>query len=296
MSNITNKFILLTVISSALFLAACTEENSSGTETEDDPEQVDDSKEVQWPISKNSNNNSDISYAQYGPRSLPSGYDFHAGIDLPAETGALVYPVLPGEVVQTNEWNGTSTGAGTSITVKHSDTLASSYLHLHSIEVEVGDWVDKDDVIATVGSSGASYSHLHLGYFVDLPNPDSRDERYSKNPLEILPHSAPGEISYTFKDNGEIVLDMPLQSMTANSIDLISSDGESLKADYYEIVSLGSTQRDQQVQSGIHFSAERRSSDHMRFNLTVKAQDHNFVTEQIIIRNFNGEVILDASK
>lgn len=284
---------------SILFIVTgCDEGSVSTSETDrDETEQVRETVDIanaQWPISRDQEPNSDLSYAQYGPRSLPSGYDFHAGIDLPAPRGTNVFPVLPGEVVQTNHWSGTGSGAGNAVTVKHSDSLATSYLHLDRIDVNVGDWVNSGDPVGTVGSTGASYNHLHLGYFVELPNPDSRDERHSKNPLEILHHLDPGEIPYEFTDSGMIVLDMPLQSMTATSIEL-SGEGETRKADYYEIVALGSTQRDEQVQSGIYFNAERRTEDHQRFNLIVNPEGMDFIPDQIIIRDFNHDVLLEAS-
>lgn len=116
-------------------------------------EQVRDTVDIdntQWPLNRDREPNSDLSYAQFGPRSLPSGYDFHAGIDLPADRGTLVYPVLPGEIVGTDHWTG-SGSAGNAVTVKHADTLATSYLHLNDIHVDVGDWVNQDDRVGTVG-------------------------------------------------------------------------------------------------------------------------------------------------
>ena len=283
------------VLIALLFAGSCEESRTPTSEPWELPDRTVDPSSAQWPLSADREPNSDISYAQYGPRFLPSGYDFHAGIDLYAPTGTNVYPVLPGEVVQRAEWDGQSTGAGNAITIKHSDSLATSYLHLHTINVNVGDQVGLDDVVGTVGATGASYPHLHLGYFVELPNPDVRDERYSRNPLEILPYREPGDIPYTFMESGEIVLDLPLQSMIVNSVELIAGN-ESRKADYYDIVAKGWTLRKEQVQYGIHFDAARRTADHMRFDLTVKPANMDFVPKRIILRDFNGEVLLDASK
>lgn len=288
-------FLVIISIFFSGMVSACDEGRTPTSTPYEHPERTLDLEDAQWPISGDREPNSDISYAQYGPRSLPGGYDFHAGIDLPASTGTDIYPILPGEVVQMAEWDGQSTGAGNAITIKHSDSLASSYLHLHTIEVEKGMRVGLDDVVGTVGSTGSSYAHLHLGYFVELPDPDTRDERYSRNPLEILPHNAPGQIPYTFTENGEVVLDMPLQSMTANSIELIG-EGESRKADYYDIVARGWTPRKDPVQFGIRFDAARRSADHMRFDLTVKPENRAFQPERIIVKDFNGRVLLDATR
>lgn len=297
--NFSIRYILSLLLITTIVFVGCNESTPT-SEPEPDPEEEEQVREpveienAQWPISRDQELNSDLSYAQYGPRSLPSGYDFHAGIDLPADRGTPVYPVLPGEVVQTDSWSGSGSGAGNAVTVKHADTLATSYLHLDQIRVEVGDWVNSDDIVGNVGSTGASYNHLHLGYFVNLPNPDSRDERYSKNPLEILPHEEPGDIPYSMNENGQIILDMPLQSMTANSIEL-SGDGENRKADYYEVVSLGSSNRDEQVQFGLYFNAERRTEDHQRFNLIVGPENMDFIPEEIIIRDFEQNILLDTT-
>jgi murein DD-endopeptidase MepM/ murein hydrolase activator NlpD len=58
-------------------------------------------------------------HAPFGPRALPSQYDFHAGIDIPAARGTPVRAVLSGVVVQVATCNGTSAGAGNSITIRH---------------------------------------------------------------------------------------------------------------------------------------------------------------------------------
>lgn len=301
MVRIFSTLPIIFLCSLLFLLTGCSEDSSPTADPDKEEEEVEQVKDpvniedAQWPISRDQELNSDLSFAQYGPRSLPSGYDFHAGIDLPASTGTSVYPVLPGEVVQTDNWSGSGSGAGNAVTVKHTDSLATSYLHLDGISVSVGDWVNMDDVVGTVGSTGASYPHLHLGIFVELPNPDRRDERHSKNPLEILHHQEPGEIPYTFSDSGPITLDMPLQSMIANSIELVGED-ESRKTNYYDIVALGGTDRDEQVQDGIYFNAERRTDDHQRFNLTVNPEGMDFIPERIIIKDFNGDVLLDASR
>lgn len=263
--------------------------------TEEKEDQVRDTVDInmaQWPLNRDREPNSDLSYAQFGPRHLPSGYDFHAGIDLPADKGTPVYPVLPGEIVEVDPWTG-SGSAGNAITIKHADTLATSYLHLNEINVDVGDWVNLDDRVGTVGSTGASYNHLHLGYFENLPNPNQRDERYSKNPLEILTYNEPDEIPSTF-EKGVFTLNMTLQNMTANSVELIGEE-ERRKADYYDIVAKGWSERKEQVQFGLYFNVDRRSDDHQRFNLYISPQNMDFIPHRIVVKDFKGNVILDTT-
>ncbi len=300
MKRIFSSFIISSLFALIITVNfSCVESTDSITEEvqeEENEEQVRDTVDVnnaQWPISQDREQNSDLSYAQFGPRHLPSGYDFHAGIDLPADRGTPVYPVLPGEVVETDHWTG-SGSAGNAITVKHADTLATSYLHLDDISVDVGDWVNQGDMIGRVGSTGASYNHLHLGFFENLPNPNQRDERYSKNPLEILPYDQSEEIHYTFSEQGIVTLNMPLQSMTTNSIELIGEE-ESRKADYYDIVAKGWSDRKEKVQFELYFDVDRRTDDHQRFNLFVGPQNMDFTPKRIIVQDFNGTVILDAT-
>lgn len=285
-------FIALSVL---IFLAGCEDERTPTSEPWELPDRTVDPSMAQWPLSADREPNSDISYAQFGPRALPGGYDFHAGVDLYAPTGTPIYPVLPGHVTQVDVWDGQSTGAGNAVTIRHSDTLATSYLHLHTIDVRKGDNVNMTDMIGTVGSTGATYPHLHLGYFVNLPNPDIRDERFSRNPLELLHHDDPDTILYTFAEGGEIILTVPVQSMTINSVELQGAS-ESRHADYYDIVRRGFSARKNPVQFGIHLDASRRTQDHQWFNLTVKPENMDFIPHRIILRDFHGRILLDASR
>ena len=77
-----------------------------------------------------------------------------------------------------------------------------------------------------MGQTGAVTPHLHLGYFVGLPRDTSvRDERLSRNPLDLLPHTEAQPIEAEFTIQG-VVLDVPIQRMTIRSIEL-SGQGDS---------------------------------------------------------------------
>lgn len=53
---------------------------------------------------------------------------------------------------------------GNAVIVRHGPSLSTSYNHLHTIDVEVGQAVGKGDVVGTVGSTGQSTGpHLHWG-------------------------------------------------------------------------------------------------------------------------------------
>lgn len=246
--------------------------------------------EAIWPISETAAFDADSVHAPYGPRALPSRYDFHAGIDIPAPTGAPVVAVMAGKVTQIPRSTAAS-GPGNAVTVAHSGNRATSYLHLHEIHVEVGDRLEQGEVLGTVGRTGATYPHLHFGYFVDLPA-STRDERYSRNPLELLPHGTPEAIHGAFAGN-TVSLDVPLRRMTIRSVELVGAGDERL-VDYYAVVARGATPRDQQVQFGVHLDAGRPASG--KFSLELTPSPTDFAPEQVIVTGIHGDTLLHARR
>ncbi|MGI9627339.1 MAG: M23 family metallopeptidase [Longimicrobiales bacterium] len=85
--------------------------------------------------------------------------DVHRGVDIAAQTGTPVRPLLRGRV----RFAGTMSGFGSVIWVDHSDNLLSVYAHLSEIRVKQGDQVDKHQIMGLTGMSGnAQGPHLHL--------------------------------------------------------------------------------------------------------------------------------------
>lgn len=76
---------------------------------------------------------------------------------------------------------------------------------------------------------------------------------------------------------------MPLQSMTANSVELFSEE-KRREADYYDIIAKGWNDRKEQVQFRLYFNGDRRSDDHQRFNLFVTPQNMDFIPNRIIVK------------
>jgi murein DD-endopeptidase MepM/ murein hydrolase activator NlpD len=57
---------------------------------------------------------------------------------------------------------------GNTIGIDHGQGVASIYIHLNSISVREGDFVQPGQTIGTVGSTGASTGpHLHWGVYVN---------------------------------------------------------------------------------------------------------------------------------
>ena len=88
------------------------------------------------------------------------GYNrFHSGIDLAAGYGTLVKAADGGQVVQAGYFG----GYGYSIMLYHGGGFATWYAHLSSINVAMGQMVQRGQVIGLVGSTGlATGPHLHF--------------------------------------------------------------------------------------------------------------------------------------
>ena len=115
--------------------------------------------------------------SEYGYRVNPvSGlYKLHSGVDLGANSGEKIYSALDGKVVRSDY----ASDYGHFVMVDHGDGLCTLYAHCSERLVSVGDTVKQGDVIALVGSTGASTGpHLHFEVRVN-------NERI--NPLNVLP-------------------------------------------------------------------------------------------------------------
>lgn len=114
--------------------------------------------------------------SEYGYRVNPvSGvYRLHSGVDFGANSGENIYSVLGGKVVRSDY----ASDYGHYVMIDHGDGLCTLYAHCSERLVSVGDTVKQGDVIALVGSTGASTGpHLHFEVRVN-------NERI--NPLNLL--------------------------------------------------------------------------------------------------------------
>ena len=98
----------------------------------------------------------------------------HKGIDIAAPRGTDIRAAASGRVT----YAGWKDGYGLTIIVRHRQG-STLYAHCARLRVTDGDWVDKGDLIAYMGSSGdSSGSHLHFEY---------RDRRWrAMNPMKYL--------------------------------------------------------------------------------------------------------------
>lgn len=98
--------------------------------------------------------------SRFGWRSSPFGWGtvWHPGIDIANSHGTAIVATANGQVVMSG-WYG---GYGKCIQIDHGNGIVTLYGHNSQLDVEVGQPVKKGEIIAYMGSTGASTgSHLH---------------------------------------------------------------------------------------------------------------------------------------
>ncbi len=136
----------------------------------------------------------------YGPRQKASEnfrYDFHRGIDIPTPYGTPVFALTAGEVriaglnpeyadalVQLRHWRPGMTSC------QPTGCYSSSYHHLSSVAVQVGQQVSKGQLLGFTGASQSGFEHLHFE-IRNAPgfDPYSAWQRDAIHPLRVLPQN-----------------------------------------------------------------------------------------------------------
>ena len=98
--------------------------------------------------------------SSFGRRAGPvgGGEEFHPGLDIAKEEGAVVHADAPGVVVLTDR----TPDYGNYVIVYHGLGQSSLFAHLDSIDVATGQEVGKNTAIGTVGLTGLTTApHLH---------------------------------------------------------------------------------------------------------------------------------------
>ena len=112
---------------------------------------------LQWPVSTGGTITS-----RFGPRESPGGIGsrYHQGLDIGCPTGTPIVACEAGTVIAAAY----SSSMGNYVTIAHSASMSTTYMHNSSLCVSVGETVSRGQVIALAGSTGNSTGpHCHLG-------------------------------------------------------------------------------------------------------------------------------------
>ena len=117
-----------------------------------------------WPSAASSYITSPFGYRIHP---IYGSYKFHTGIDIGAYGGSNILAANSGRVM-TVVYNYGTTGYGCYVMVDHGGGIVTLYAHCSAILVQVGQYVERGQVIARVGTTGASTgNHLHFEVRVD---------------------------------------------------------------------------------------------------------------------------------
>lgn len=132
-----------------------------------------DGSKLQWPAPSSKRITSNYGYRLHP---IYNTYKLHSGIDIGAGSGSAIVAAESGTVILSSYgYNG---GYGNYIIINHGNGLTTRYAHCSSLNVSVGQKVTRGQVIAAVGSTGASTGpHLHF---------EVRINGASQNPVNYL--------------------------------------------------------------------------------------------------------------
>ena len=106
----------------------------------------------------------------YGERVHPVKQErkFHTGVDYAQKTGGDIIAANTGKVIATHNDLGGSEYYGNYLIIVHNDGTACLYAHCSALVVNTGDWVNKGDKIAEIGSTGmATGPHCHFEFRIN---------------------------------------------------------------------------------------------------------------------------------
>lgn len=139
-----------------------------------------------WQVTQtyNPSNDTSSSHQDYGGTYSDDRYAIDFAQGGCTAYGKPVNPMADGEVYYVDSDDGSGTGYGNTVIIRHQNSFYSRYAHFSEILVNVGDSVSTNDYIGTVGNTGnvsgtacSEYpgTHLHIALYKDgegvLPEP-----------------------------------------------------------------------------------------------------------------------------
>lgn len=186
--------------------------------------------------------------SSFGPRQLPSEmfrYDFHRGIDLPADIGTPLFAVADGEVRKAGPDPSFDDPV---IEIRHfrpgfascgdgGGCYSSMYLHVSAWTVMPGNIVTKGQYIGETGESSSGFAHLHFE-IRDAPPTDASSswQKECVHPLGALPYPDDGAGNLELSIDSVDVSDPlnPVVTATVTAPMSIELDLETVEVEVYE--------------------------------------------------------------
>jgi hypothetical protein len=152
-----------------------------------------------WPLSGTSTEPDEMN-TSFGPRINLNRWDFHDGIDLPAQQGTNIHAVRDGKVHHAGPGGSggySSRHVVVEVATPTGEPVYTVYLHLDSIDAAVltDAGIEQGQVIGTVGRDDATYDHLHLEF-----RKGTYKQIDSVHPLSYLPYNGSRNFSVPVAD------------------------------------------------------------------------------------------------
>lgn len=111
--------------------------------------------QLKWPVPTRSYISS-----YFGWRTLYGQPNYHKGIDIPGSAGTNIVAADAGKVLKVSKL---TYGYGWHVIIDHGNGVSTLYAHCSRLDVSVGDYVEKGQVVAGIGTTGnTTGNHVHF--------------------------------------------------------------------------------------------------------------------------------------
>ena len=129
--------------------------------------------QLKWPVPTRSYISS-----YFGWRTLYGQPNYHKGIDIPGSAGTNIVAADAGKVLKVSKL---TYGYGWHVIIDHGNGVSTLYAHCSRSDVSVGDYVEKGQVVAGIGTTGNSTGN-HVHFEVRINGVQQNPLNYVKQP------------------------------------------------------------------------------------------------------------------
>ena len=129
--------------------------------------------QLKWPVPTRSYISS-----YFGWRTLYGQPNYHKGIDIPGSAGTNIVAADAGKVLKVSKL---TYGYGWHVIIDHVNGVSTLYAHCSRLDVSVGDYVEKWQVVAGIGTTGNSTGN-HVHFEVRINGVQQNPLNYVKQP------------------------------------------------------------------------------------------------------------------